>query len=475
MLRPTLIALSLFALSAPSLAETLKAKLDNGLTVIVREDNRAPVVMSQIWYKIGSVDEKVGKSGLSHALEHMMFKGTKEIPEGEFSRRVSAMGGDLNAYTSATETVYHENVANQHLPEILKMEADRMVNLNFNDATFRNEMKVISEERRQNVEDEPTGNMYEQMLYRAYDKPSNQTAVIGHMKDIQSLKANDLRQWYRQWYAPNNATVVIVGDVNAKETIDLVKKTFGHIPAKAMPTRQDVSEREVKAHPASAFTTGNTKQPMFTLGYRVPSLQKLDDKIPYALDMLVSILDGNSSSRFDKNLIRGKQLALSLSASYDLISRQPPLFTISGMPSEKSNLRDLKKAVEAEIADIAQNGVSEEELQRAKTIEQANTVYSRDSMSGQAFIIGTLEINGFNHDDEAELRRQIQAVTAEDVQKVAQLLTPQREVFIELYPRESKEGKAISAMRNQKAKAQQTQKNQINKKKSARSTKSLSK
>ena len=442
MLRPTLLALSLLALSVPALAETLKTKLNNGLTVIVREDNRAPVVMSQLWYKIGSVDEKVGKSGLSHALEHMMFKGTQSIPEGEFSRHVSAMGGSLNAYTTATETVFHENIAKEHLPTILAMEADRMVNLNFSDKAFNNEIKVIREERRQNVEDNPIGNMYEKMLSLAYDKPSNQTAVIGYMSDLFKLKPNDLRDWYRRWYAPNNATLVIVGDVNAKDTLALVEKTFGHIPAKKLPNRQDVNEPNTQAKGAKVVMGGNTKQPMFTLGYRVPTLTQLDEKLPYALDMLANILSGNSAARFDKKLIRGSELALDLSTNYTMIDRQAQLFTISGMPSQRSDLDLLRKNVEAEIALIAREGVSEEELQRAKTIEKANAIYSRDSMDAQASLIGTLETNGFSYDDENKLRQRIDQVTASDVQAAAAFLLKQRDVFVQLYPEDSEQVKA---------------------------------
>nr|WP_244773145.1 pitrilysin family protein [Alysiella crassa]UOP06744.1 insulinase family protein [Alysiella crassa] len=450
-MKHTLLALTLLTLITPTWAETLKAKLDNGLTVIVREDRRAPVVMSQIWYKIGSMDEKVGKSGLSHALEHMMFKGTPTVPSGEFNRRISALGGSLNAYTSATETVYHENIAKQHLPEILKMEADRMANLNFSDKDFINEMKVIREERRQNIDDNPSGNMYEQMLKLAYDKPANQTAVIGHMTDLFKLKAHDLRDWYKKWYAPNNATVVIVGDVNAQQTIDLVKQTFGHLPAKKLPKRNDSSETNTQQKGAEVIMGGNTKQPMFLLAYRVPTLQKLDDKMPYALDMLANILNGHSAARLDKKFVRGMALALGLDVGYTMIDRQAQLFSVSGMPSERGNLTLLRKGVEAEIALIARDGVSEEELNRAKAIEKANEIYSRDSMAAQASLIGTLEINGFHHDDEAEIRRRLDEVTAQDVQAAAQFLLKQRDVFVQLYPENHPEVAKAKAKIKQKS------------------------
>lgn len=431
MLRKTLLTIAL--LSLPTWAETRKEILPNGLQVIVQEDHRAPVVMSQIWYKVGSIDEKVGKSGLSHALEHMMFKGTRTIPSGEFARRVSAMGGTLNAYTTATETVYHENTAKEHLPKLLEMEADRMVNLNFSDNDFNNEMKVIREERRQVIEDNPMGSMHEQMLYRAYDKPSNRTAVIGHMRDLHNLKANDLRTWYQQWYVPNNATIVIVGDVDAKQTIELIKQKFGHIPAKKLPKRNNIIEKQEKK-PISAHAFGNTQQPIMLLAYRVPTLKKHDDSIPYALDMLTTILDGHSASRFKTQLVRGKELALETDVAYSMIDRQPQLLQISAMPREGVKTSELKAAIEAQIADIAKNGVSETELQRARRIQETSAIFHRDSMANEAGLIGMLEINGFQFDDEKKIRQRLQKVTSREIQAAAKLLTPQREVFITLYP-----------------------------------------
>ena len=431
----TLIALLLAAAMPAAWAKTVKTTLDNGMTVIIREDTRAPVATAQLWYRVGSVDEHLGKSGLSHALEHMMFKGTPAVPSGEFSRRISALGGNNNAYTSSSETVYHQTFAKQHLPEVLKLEADRMANLNFSDQEFDNEMKVIREERRQRIDDNPTGSLYEQLNLRAFQKPANRTAVIGTMKDLYQLKAGDLRQWYRQWYAPNNATLVIVGDVNADAALAEVKQQFAALPARQLPTRHNLHEDEIR-QAASARTTGNTKQPIFIIGYRVPHLQHLDDKLPYALDMLTNILDGHSAARFDKNLIRGQQLALEISTGYSLFGRHPQLWLVSAMPSERSSVAQLRQAIEAQIADIAANGVSEEELARARVREESSAVYARDSVEGQASLIGTLETNGFSHADEDEIRRRIKAVSSADIQAAAKLLTdPRRQVFVRIDPR----------------------------------------
>ena len=430
MLRRFLAVLLLVPLCAA--AGTVRHTLPNGLTLVVREDHRAPVVTVQLWYAVGSADEQPGKTGLSHALEHMMFKGTKSVPAGGYARRIAALGGRNNAYTSSTETVYYVSAAAHNLPEILKLEADRMANLNFSDRDFANEMKVIREERRERIEDNPTGRLYSELQEKAYAKPANRTDVIGRMADLHKLKAQDLRRWYRRWYAPNNAVLVVAGDVQADRVLAETEKQFGRIPKRPLPARQDIAEPAPKA--AQSVITGPTKQPMFALAYRVPHLQKTDDTMPYALDMLTNILDGHSAARFNKNLIRGKQIAMSAGSGYTLLSRQPQLFQIEAMPAAGVSTGSLKAAIEAEIADIAEHGVSEEELAQAKTTEEAAEVYGRDSLSTQAQLIGTLETAGFGYEAEAEIRRRLKAVTPAHIREAARLLLQSPQVFVELRP-----------------------------------------
>ena len=199
------VSLPTAPLAAPAITQTATAThervLANGLRVIVKEDHRAPVAMIMLWYKVGSADEIAGKTGLSHALEHMMFKGTQTVPAGEYARRISALGGNNNAYTTNEETVYHVNIAAEHLPRVLELEADRMANLNFSDSVFTNEMKVIREERHQRIEDNPQGLLYEELMHQAWQKSPNRTSVIGKMADLHKLTPNDLRQWYKKWWA----------------------------------------------------------------------------------------------------------------------------------------------------------------------------------------------------------------------------------------------------------------------------------
>lgn len=433
MLRSVLLLLLLVP-ALPSWAQTLSQTLPNGLKVIVKEDRRAPVAVSQLWYKVGSVDEKPGKSGLSHALEHMMFKGTPSVPAGEFSRRVSAWGGQNNAYTNRSETVYYENIAAANLPQVLKLEADRMHNLNFSDNDFANEMNVIREERRQRTEDTAAGKMWEQIYLTAFAKPSMRAAVIGYMDDLHALKADDLRGWYKQYYAPNNAVLVIVGDVDAKQTLQTASRLFGGIPAKTLPPRNDLSEPFEREAAFAETESAVTRQPLVALSYRVPALRKTDDTLPYALDVLSDILSGNSSSRLDKNLVRGRQSALSVSAHYDMLSRETPLFSIIGMPNEGVSAQQLLAAFRKEIQDIADNGIGKAELERVKTRMTADEIYARDSMTSQASLMGLLETRGFGYNDEAEIRRRLGKVTAAQVQAAAKLLTDNRSAVVVVKP-----------------------------------------
>lgn len=429
-----IVWLATLAVAAPVWAQTLSQTLPNGLKVIVKEDRRAPVAVSQLWYKVGSVDEQPGKSGLSHALEHMMFKGTPSVPSGEFNRRISALGGTLNAYTNRSETVYYENIAAANLPEVLKLEADRMQNLNFSDNDFTNEMSVIREERRQRTEDTAAGKMWEHVFLNSFTKPSMRASVIGYMDDLHTLKADDLRDWYRQYYAPNNATLVIVGDVDAKQTLQTAARLFGGIPAKTLPPRNDLSE-PVEREPVFAETeSAVTRQPLVALSYRVPALQKISDTMPYALDVLSEILSGNSSSRLDKNLVRGKQTALSVGVSYDILSREMPLFSVFAMPDNGVGEQDLLAAMRAEIRDIADKGVGKDELKRVKTRMMSSEIYARDSMTSQASLMGRLETRGFRYSDEAEIRRRLQQVTAAQVQAAAKLLTDNRSSVVVVKP-----------------------------------------
>ena len=312
----------LIGLCAPlTFAQTISEVLPNGLKVIIKEDKRAPVVVSQIWYNIGSVDEITGTTGVSHVLEHMMFKGTKSVPAGEFSRRIAALGGNDNAFTNRNQTVYYQNFAASALPEVLKLEADRMANLNFSDTDFKNEIKVVQEERRMRTDDQPSGVLWEAIYANALIANPARNPVIGWMSDLENMTADDARDWYKQWYTPSNATLVLVGDMDAAKTLNDIKQTFGKIKSKTvLPVRRPQPEpaqngiKRVTVHAPSEL-------PFLTLTYQVPRLQKLDDKTPYALYILSAVLDGQAASRLEKRLVRQEHLATGVGANYDFFTR----------------------------------------------------------------------------------------------------------------------------------------------------------
>ncbi len=423
------LLLSLSAVQAATLSETLP----NGMKVVIKEDHRAPVAVSQLWYNIGSVDEPVGKTGLSHALEHMMFKGTAKVPSGQFSRTVAALGGEDNAYTNRNHTVYHETVAAANLPQVLAMEADRMVNLNFSDADFRNEMKVIREERRLRTDDQPGGVLWEGINQRAFDRAHNRAPVIGYMADLHALKAADLRRWYRQWYAPNNATLVVVGAVDAPALLTDIRQQFGAIPTQRLPERHLPAEKPLNG-PRHLQVSAPSELPMVALAYRVPRLQKLDERMPYALTVLAEVLDGNVASRLEKNLIRQQAIATSVGANYDMFGRSEALFNLIGLPAQGVSVPQLAQAMQQQVQDIAANGVSAEELQRVRQQMAAAEVYERDSMADQASTIGLLETLGYGRQAEATIKENLRQVSAAEVQAAARLLNPRNLTQVVLKP-----------------------------------------
>lgn len=421
-------------LSVPLWAQTLMQTLPNGMKVLVREDKRAPVVAVRLWYRVGSVDEQAGKTGLSHALEHMMFKGTPAVPSGEYSRLISSWGGYNNAYTNRTETVYLVDIAAAHLHDVLKLEADRMTNLNFNDRDFANEMDVIREERRMRYDDSPWGRLYETQNAHLWQRSNNRAAVIGYMDDLHRLTADDLRAWYRQWYVPNNALLVVVGDVDAQKTLADAATVFGSIPAKTLPKRRLEAEtpRLKRAQSARAYSV--TAQPLINLSWRVPRMSTLDDHQAYALEMLALVLNGTDSSRYRKNLVRGKASALYVGGGYSDYGRKNAVFSLSAMPAAGVSAEALKKQMLAEIRDIAQHGISADEMALIRVPLETDKILSRDSVRNQADTLGELETNGFGYQSEDEQLQRLLAVDAEAVRQAAEKLLAAPYQFTQVLP-----------------------------------------
>jgi zinc protease len=414
------ITLLLAVLQTTAQAEVFERTLANGLKVVVKEDHRAPVIVQQIWYKAGSMDERTGKTGVAHVLEHMMFKGTKTVPVGEFSNRIAAAGGRENAFTSTDYTAYFQQLHKSQLPLAMKLESDRMHNLNLTAEEFGKEIKVVMEERRMRTDDEPQSLMNEVMNTAIYQQHPYQHPVIGWMSDLEELTVNDARDWYQRWYAPNNATLVIAGDVKAAEVFALAKKYYGPIPKSIQPPRRHFTE-PAQLGIKRLVVKAPAELPQLVMSYHTPTLQNpSQDWKPYALEILAGVLDGNESARFNKHLVREQQIASSAGAGYDSTSRGPSLFTLEATPSTGKTVSDVETALRAEIALLIKDGVSEEELQRIRAQVMASEVYKLDSLFYQAMQIGQMESIGLGYGATAVMLKKLQAVTAEQVQQVAQ-------------------------------------------------------
>ena len=394
-------------------------KLNNGLKLIVKEDHRAPVVVSQIWYKVGSAYEHSGITGISHVLEHMMFKGTREVKAGEFSRIISINGGRENAFTGQDYTAYFQQLASDRLAISLRLEADRMRGLLLPEDEFKKELQVVMEERRLRTDDDPQALLYEQFNAAAFVNNPYHNPVIGWMDDLVHLQVGDLKAWYQHWYAPNNATLVIVGDVEPEEVHTLVKRYFGRI--QPVQNAAPKPRRESEQHGIRRISVRVPAEvPYLMLGYKAPVLLTLENKDDaYALEVLAGILDGGNSARLSRDLIRGQQIAVSASAGYDMFSGHDGLFLLDGTPAPGHTISDLEQQLRNQIQQLREQAVSPQELDRVKAQVVASAVYERDSVFYQAMQIGTLESVGLDWRLIDEYVDRIRAVSAEQIQQVA--------------------------------------------------------
>ncbi len=420
MLTKALLGATLLGLAWGAAANPYEHLLGNGMKVIVKEDRRAPVVVSQIWYRAGSMDEQNGTTGVAHVLEHMMFKGTRKVPAGQFSKIIAEAGGRENAFTSSDYTAYFQQLKTGELPLAFKLEADRMQNLVLTEQEFAKEIQVVMEERRMRTEDKPQALVFEQLNAAAFNAHPYHHPIIGWMDDLKNMRVEDARAWYQRWYAPNNATLVVVGDVRHEEVFKLAQTHFGPLKAHPLPSRkpqQEPPQRGIKRVQVKA----QAKLPYLALAYRVPVLQDISlDSEPYALDILSGVLDGHPAARLNQTLVRDSRLATDVGTGYGAISRGPGLFLIEGTPSEGKTVIELEQGIRQEIARVQRDGINAEELQRVKAQVVAARVYQRDSMFYQGMLIGQMESAGLSWRDEKIMLERLNAVTAEQVQAVAQ-------------------------------------------------------
>jgi zinc protease len=420
------LAVALVALPAPASTakpgaadEVVTRELANGLRVMVKPDRRAPVVVSMVWYRIGSVDEQNGATGVAHVLEHMMFKGTRTVPAGEFSRLIAAAGGRDNAFTGRDYTSYFQTLHKSQLPLSFRLEADRMANLVLAPEEFAKELKVVMEERRWRTDDRPQSVVYERLLATALTAHPYRNPVIGWMSDLENLSIEDTRRFYDLWYAPNNATLVVVGDVQPEEVFALAERHFGPIPRKALPPRKPQDEPPQLGIKRITVKVP-AEQPQVLMAYRVPRLVKpAEEWEPYALDMLESVLSGNAAARLPQQLVKTERLATSAGASHEGVGRGPGFFYLSGAPVSGRSASDMEQGLRREVQRVIEEGVTDEELNRVKAQAIAAKVYQRDSMFYQAYQIGWMETIGLSHRDLDVFIEKLQQVTSEQVREVA--------------------------------------------------------
>lgn len=415
------ICLLLFCLvPLGAFAKVSEYTLDNGMKVIVKPDRRAPVVVTQVWYKVGASYEPKGLTGISHALEHMMFKGTERYGPGEFSRIVSALGGNENAFTGQDYTAYFETLAVEHLERALELEADRMRNLTLDPDEFAKEIQVVKEERRLRTEDNPNGRVYEQFSAVAWRASPYQDPIIGWMHDLENMTRDDLAAWYRQWYAPNNATLVVVGDVEPRDVVELARRHFGGLPESPTPQLKPVVEPQQVGETRVEIRIP-AKQAYVLMGYKTPVVgQAAEEWEPYALYVLASVLDGGDSARLSRELVRGRALAASAGADYDLYGRLPGLFLLSGTPTDAHSVAEVETALRDMVARLREEPVDPVDLERIVTQAVASKVYESDSQFAQAMEIGVLETVGLSWRLAEREIDAIRAVTPEQVRTVAQ-------------------------------------------------------
>ncbi len=412
--------------------EAQQFTLANGLTLIVKPDRRAPTVAHMLWVRVGSMDEVDGTSGVAHVLEHMMFKGTPNLKPGEFSRRIAALGGRENAFTSQDTTAYHQQIPANRLEEVMQLEADRFANTQWADDEFKREIEVVKEERRMRTEDSPRAQLYEVANAVMFTAAPYRRPIVGWMSDLDAMTPADVRSFYRKWYVPGNAAVVVAGDVDVAQVRALAEKYYGAIPAAATPLRKPrieplqagVRRLEHKASASQAYVSLMFKVPQLDVsgladapaGASRPS----DSQDALALTVLSAVLDGYSGARLDRALTQGEdRVADSAGAHNGLLGRGPQVFTLDGVPATDKSAQQVIDALRQQVTKIAREGVNEAELNRVKTQWVASEIYKLDALFSQARELGSHWLHGFPLDASARLVAQLRKVSAAEVQSVA--------------------------------------------------------
>jgi zinc protease len=417
-----LLVVALAGIAAPAQAKVFSPEtftLENGLQVVVITSRRAPVVTQMVFYKVGGTDETPGKSGLAHFLEHLMFRGTKTYGPGQFSAIVARLGGNENAYTTADYTAYHQSVAIDALPRVMELEADRMANLVLDRKTVDTEREVILEERRQRIDNNPSAQLSEMLNAVLYLNHPYRIPVIGWEHEMEGLTAEDVQAFYGHWYAPNNAILVLSGDISAAEAKPLVEKYYGPIARRDVPARLRPTEPQQFAPRRVTLESAEVQQPSWVRIYQAPSYAGAKNGQAYALDVLAQILGGGSTGRLYRHLAVEQKLAAGVWGYYDGDRIDLGSFTFAATPNPGGKLETIEAAIDKEIADLLANGVTDEEVARAKDSLVAGAVKARDSLMGPANTLGVALAVGQTVDDVETWPDRIAAVTRDQIEAAA--------------------------------------------------------
>ena len=409
--------------------------LENGMQVVVIPNHRVHAVTQMVWYKVGAADEPRGKSGIAHFLEHLMFKGTKEVPAGRFSELVAQHGGRENAFTGEDYTVFHQTVAADQLELVMRLEADRMNNLVLTDAVVLPERQVIIEERRSRIDNSPSARLNEQVRTAIYLHSPYRIPTIGWENEMSQLSTADALAFYRRWYHPNNAVLVISGDITVDEVRRLAEKYYGKLPSVPVPPRLRVEEPPRVASTRLEYRSGQVAQAEWTRFYLAPSYTAGEKQYAYPLQVLAEVMGDGATSRLYRTLVVEKKLALDAGAFYSPGTLDLSTFGFYATPRAGVTIPQLEAALDAAVAAVLENGVTAAEVERAKTRMQAEEVYDRDSLAGPANIFGAALAVGRTIDDVEAWPARIGKVTAEEVSAAAKyVIKPQDEVTGVLLP-----------------------------------------
>lgn len=422
-MRNALLALIPALMAAPVAAQSSSGvtefTLDNGLQVLVREDHRAPVVVSQVWYRVGSSYETRGETGLSHLFEHMMFKGTERHAEGEFSEIISREGGRLNAFTGRDFSAYFEIMAADRLAVALELEADRMANLQINAEALSTEREVVLEERRLRTDDRPEGRFAERYAAIAHPGTGYAHPIIGWADDVAAFDVADLRDWYDQWYTPSNAILVVAGDVEPEAVHSMAQEYFGDIEGREVPTVHDADNLQPPGERRVIHRDPQARVTQLRMGYEVPSFPTAESsRDPYALQMLATILDGGDGARLAEDLVRGSGVAAAAGAGYNPMVRLDGEFSLFGVPAE-GDVEAVETALREQIRRLQETLVSDEALERARSQMLADHLFEMDSVFYQAMQLGMLETTGAGYQTLNAFEENVRALTAEDLRAAA--------------------------------------------------------